>query len=88
MSDGAVTELWPDPRAILSSRELEVLEMASLGLTNWEIARRLGVTVHAIKFHLAGIYRKLGVTNRTEAAVALLRAQSLGGGAGERTDAA
>jgi DNA-binding CsgD family transcriptional regulator len=49
--------------------------MASLGLTNWQIASRLQVTVHAVKFHLAGIYRKLGVTNRTEAAVAYLRAE-------------
>lgn len=56
----------------LSSRELEVLEMAALGLTNAEIATRLAITVHAIKFHLASIYRKLGVGNRTEAAVAFL----------------
>jgi two-component system, NarL family, response regulator LiaR len=58
----------------LSPRELQVLEMASLGLTNWEIGARLQVTVHAVKFHLAGIYRKLGVANRTEAAVLYLRA--------------
>jgi DNA-binding CsgD family transcriptional regulator len=58
----------------LSPRELQVLEMASLGLTNWEIGTRLQVTVHAVKFHLAGIYRKLGVANRTEAAVLYLRA--------------
>lgn len=64
----------PDPRSVLSPRELEVLEMASLGLTNWQIAARLHVTVHAVKFHLARIYRKLGVTNRTEAAVMFLRA--------------
>jgi len=47
--------------------------MASLGLTNWQIAASLHVTVHAIKFHLAAIYRKLKVTNRTEAAVLYLR---------------
>lgn len=44
--------------------------MTSQGLTNVEIARRLEVTVHAIKFHLGSIYRKLGVSNRTEAAAA------------------
>jgi hypothetical protein len=38
------------------------------GLTNVEVARRLEVTIHAVKFHLASIYRKLGVANRTEAA--------------------
>ena len=57
----------------LSSREVEVLEMASLGLKNAEIAERLGLSVHAIKFHLAAIYRKLGVTNRTEAVVTYVR---------------
>jgi DNA-binding CsgD family transcriptional regulator len=74
MSEGAVTELRPDPRALLSLREIQVLEMASLGLTNWQIAARLHVTVHAVKFHLAAVYRKLGVTNRTEAAFVFLRA--------------
>lgn len=73
MSDGAVSELRPDPRALLSPREVEVLEMAALGLTNWQIAARLQVTVHAVKFHLAGVYRKLGVTNRTEAAFVYFR---------------
>jgi DNA-binding NarL/FixJ family response regulator len=62
--------------ARLTPRELEVLEMISFGLTNAEAARRLNVSVHAIKFHLAAIYSRLGVTNRTEAAVAFLRLQS------------
>jgi len=57
---------------MLSNRELEVLRMASRGQTNAQIAGNLGVTVHAIKFHLGSIYRKLGVANRTEAAVWLL----------------
>lgn len=47
--------------------------MTALGLTNGQIAERLNVTVHAVKFHLASIYRKLGVANRTEAAVLYLR---------------
>jgi DNA-binding CsgD family transcriptional regulator len=63
----------PNPYGVLTARELQVLEMASLGLTNWQIAASLHVTVHAIKFHLAAIYRKLKVTNRTEAAVLYLR---------------
>jgi DNA-binding NarL/FixJ family response regulator len=67
----------PDPRSLLSPRELEVLEMASLGLTNNQIGRRLHVSVHAVKFHLAAIYRKLGVANRTEAAVLYLRSSTL-----------
>ena len=57
-----------DPLAALSPRELQVLAMTATGMTNAETASRLDVSVHAIKFHLAGIYRKLGVSNRTEAA--------------------
>lgn len=57
--------------------------MASLGLTNEQVATRLNVTVHAVKFHLASIYRKLGVTNRTEAAVVHLRGGRIPGAAEE-----
>jgi DNA-binding NarL/FixJ family response regulator len=56
----------------LSPRETEVLALLPLGLTNSEIAAQLRVTVHAVKFHLAGIYRKLGVANRAEATAAYL----------------
>ena len=63
-----------DMLASLSPRETTVLEMTSQGLKNGEIAERLDLSVHAVKFHLASIYRKLGVGNRTEAAVAYLRA--------------
>ena len=48
--------------------------MTAEGLTNGEVAARLMISVHAVKFHLASIYRKLGVSNRTEAAVHYLRA--------------
>jgi len=51
-----------------------VLEETSLGLTNEQVAARLEVTVHAVKFHLAAIYRKLDVANRTEAVAFYLRA--------------
>lgn len=64
--------------AALTPRELEVLQMIAFGMTNAEAARRLHLSVHAIKFHLAAIYRRLGVTNRTEAAVTYLR--SMNGG--------
>jgi DNA-binding NarL/FixJ family response regulator len=71
------TEGFSAAGARLSPRQREVLELAALGLTNHEVAERLNVTVHAVKFHLAAVYRKLGVANRTEAAVAFLHA---GGG--------
>ena len=47
--------------------------MLSTGMTNDEIARRLYLSIHAVKFHLGAIYRKLGVGNRTEAAATYLR---------------
>jgi DNA-binding CsgD family transcriptional regulator len=74
VSEAALSQ--PDPTtdlATLSPRELEVLDMAALGLTNMQIGRRLHVSVHAVKFHLGAVYRKLGVGNRTEAAVVYLR---------------
>jgi DNA-binding CsgD family transcriptional regulator len=60
----------------LSRREREILEIISLGRTNRDVGMALGITVHAVKFHLASIYRKLGVANRTEAVVTFLRAES------------
>jgi DNA-binding CsgD family transcriptional regulator len=64
----------------LSRRELEVLGMTSRGLTNSQVGRHLNLSLHAVKFHLASIYRKLGVSNRTEAAVVYLQSQNGNGG--------
>jgi DNA-binding NarL/FixJ family response regulator len=69
--------LAADVRPLLSPRERQVLEATALGLTNSEVALRLHVSVHAVKFHLAAIYRKLGVSNRTEAAVVFTQATEL-----------
>jgi DNA-binding NarL/FixJ family response regulator len=77
VSDPALSTLTHTPVERLSPREREVLHMAALGLTNHQIAGQLDVTVHAVKFHLAGIYRKLKVSNRTEAAVVYLRSGAL-----------
>jgi DNA-binding CsgD family transcriptional regulator len=57
----------------LSARERQVLQMASEGMTNGQVADQLRVSVHAVKFHLAGVYRKLGVANRTQATMLLYR---------------
>src|SRR3954447_17597045 len=66
----------PAPLTRLSARELQVLELASHGLKNMQIALRLQLSVHAVKFHLAAIYRKLEVANRTEAAFVFLNRES------------
>lgn len=60
--------------ALLSPREQQILERAARGLTNAEVARELSVTTHAVKFHLAHIYRKLGAANRTDAAARYAKA--------------
>jgi len=56
-----------DLSSLLSRREGEVMHRAAQGMTNAQIAAELAVSTHAVKFHLASIYRKLGVANRTEA---------------------
>lgn len=76
MLDEAQARRSYDALLRLTPRELEVLRMISEGLTNAEVASRLHLSVHAIKFHLAGIYRRLNVANRTEAAGMYFRAQA------------
>lgn len=53
----------------LSKREREVLEALCGGLTNKEIARRLNLSEPTIKLHVKTLYRRLGVANRTQAAM-------------------
>jgi DNA-binding CsgD family transcriptional regulator len=60
--------------AALSPREREVLERASRGRTNAQMAAELQISTHAVKFHLSSIYRKLHVANRTEAAARYISA--------------
>jgi len=51
----------------LTRREREILQLVAEGLTNGDVARKLWVTEQTVKFHLANIFRKLNVTNRTQA---------------------
>jgi DNA-binding NarL/FixJ family response regulator len=51
----------------LTRRELEILRLAADGHSNAQLARMLWVTEQTVKFHLSNIYRKLDVSNRTEA---------------------
>ena len=54
-------------RVDLNDRELAVLTALAAGLSNKEIAERLCYAEQTVKFHLTSIYRKLGVSSRTEA---------------------
>ena len=61
---------------ILSSRELEVMEQLTQGLSNKGIARHLGLSEPTVKFHLKNIYAKLGV-NKRALAVSVARRHGL-----------
>ena len=52
----------------LTGREMAVLKAVAAGLSNQAVAKHLWVTDHTVKFHLTNIFRKLQVSNRTEAA--------------------
>lgn len=51
----------------LTAREHDVLALVADGLPNREIATALAISEHTVKFHLASIFGKLGVSTRTEA---------------------
>ena len=51
----------------ITSRETDVLRMLAQGLVNKDIAARLGISEHTIKFHISSILDKLGASTRTEA---------------------
>jgi DNA-binding NarL/FixJ family response regulator len=53
--------------AELTTRELEILRRVAGGAPNSRIAAQLWITEQTVKFHLSNVYRKLGVSNRTEA---------------------
>jgi DNA-binding NarL/FixJ family response regulator len=57
----------------LSPREMEILQFITYGLSNKEIARRLGISHQTVKNHITAILHKLGVKDRTQAAVYTLR---------------
>ena len=57
----------PESEAGLTRRESEILRLVAEGHSNGQLARMLWVTEQTVKFHLSNIYRKLNVTNRTEA---------------------
>jgi NarL family two-component system response regulator LiaR len=63
----------PKPGADLSARELEVLSLLTLGLSNEQIALRLGISRNTVRHHVQNILGKLGVVNRTEAVALALQ---------------
>ena len=72
---GQVIKCWNMFQAAIAAynlgneREADVLKLVVKGLRNKEIAKMLFITSHTVKAHLSQIYKKLGVTNRTAAAI-------------------
>ena len=53
----------------LTSREIEILELCSQGLTNGKIAESLVISAHTVKAHFCNILKKLNANSRTQAVV-------------------
>ncbi|MDA8070301.1 MAG: response regulator transcription factor [Actinomycetota bacterium] len=66
-------EFWPGAHLGLSQRESEVLELLVRGLSNRAIAGELVIGEETVKTHLGALYRKLGVSDRSQAVAAALR---------------
>lgn len=67
-----------DPRRLLTERETAVVELVAQGLTNKEIARRLDISPATVKAHVERIIGKLGVADRTQAAVMAMQKRPSG----------
>jgi len=65
----------PDLLELLTNREMEVLQLLALRLTNKEIAQALGISTGTVKQHTINLFRKLHVENRREA---ILQARAMG----------
>ena len=69
----ATPRLTADVEVALTQRESEVLKQLAYGLTNKEIATTLHISYETVKEHVQHILRKIGVTDRTQAAVWAVR---------------
>ncbi|WP_205769529.1 LuxR C-terminal-related transcriptional regulator [Microvirga sp. KLBC 81] len=75
---GTLSHLPDNPNDVhrgyaLTVRELEVLRLLAEGASNKVIARRLGISFHTAKFHVASIAAKLDATGRTDAVAQAVR---------------
>lgn len=72
LPDAVTKSLAERPTEELSARELEILRLISKGLSNKQIAARLGITEGTVKWHVNIILSRLHVSDRTQAVVAAL----------------
>jgi len=80
----AETQALTDRIAQLTEREIEILRMIGLGMSNKVIGAKLFITEKTIKTHANRVYRKLGVTNRLQAVLVLQQYQKREGAAAVR----
>jgi DNA-binding CsgD family transcriptional regulator len=66
-------ERIPEPDAPLTAREIEVLSLLAEGASNKSIGRRLGISVHTVKFHVASLLDKFEAIGRTDAVTHAVR---------------
>ena len=70
LGDDEMSGHGPRPvEARLTRRETEILDLLAAGHSNREISKRLFLSEKTVKAHLATVFRKLGVSNRTQAAM-------------------
>ncbi|GAA4895209.1 LuxR family two component transcriptional regulator [Stackebrandtia albiflava] len=69
----AISAVPPQDATGLTGREREVLRLVAAGLSNRQIARRLTVAEKTVKTHLTSVFRKIGVVDRTQAALWAVR---------------
>ena len=62
-----------EPAEVLSKREMDVLKLATRGLSNQDVANELCLSLRTVQAHLGHIFNKLGVSSRTEAVVRALK---------------
>jgi len=66
MENGKLTSVSKN-KVSLTNREMEILTLIALGLTNKKIAKQLVISENTLRTHVRNLYRKLGVHNRTQA---------------------
>ena len=73
LSQASAGALPARPKLVLTNRELNIVREVAGGLSNKQIARRLGISEKTVRNHLTRAFDKLHVTNRTEAVMRALR---------------
>jgi DNA-binding CsgD family transcriptional regulator len=68
-----IADNLPERDAALTPREIQVLRLLAEGASNKSIARRLGISVHTVKFHVASLIDKFEAVGRTDAVTHAVR---------------